>query len=133
MFLDSLVERPGDGLTTAVEAAEELKEDLLGDVNVVGSAAHALVLDGGSGGLAATVDGDGLAAHGVAVGLGAHETDSDGDNAGALVLAAVVLTARAEADGVVGDVTGVLVAAGAAGADAVVGSRSRGLAGRRRG
>ena len=100
------VKRPRHGQTTTLEGVVELQEDLLGHVNVVELAAHALVLDGGGGSLAVGGDGDCLAAHGVPVGLGAHEEVGDGHDVVRLVGVGVVLAAGAEAKGVVGELAG---------------------------
>lgn len=99
------VERPGHLHPAAVEAAEELLEGLLADIDVGGTAAGALVADLGLDRLAVGVEGDGLAAHGVAVGLGAHEVGGDGGDVLGVVHAGVVLTAGTETDSVVGDLT----------------------------
>lgn len=105
-----LVERPGGVQTTAFEAVKEVHEDLLADVDVFGCAAHALVLDDGGGGPAIGVNGDGLATHGVSVGDTAHQSDGDGNNTLAFILARVVNAARAHAHIVVGDFSRVLAA-----------------------
>lgn len=62
-------------------AVGELAEELLREVDASIDAAHALVADDGEGGVAGgrVVDGDSLAAVGVAVGLGAHEVVGEGD------------------------------------------------------
>lgn len=128
------VERPSDGLATGAEVAPELLVDLLADINVVHLAARALVADGSLDGLAVAVDGDGLAALGVAVGLGTHEAGGQGNNVLRVVLARVVLTASAEADSVVSDVARLVAAAAAARAGSAGGSLGLGArgSGRRR-
>lgn len=105
MTVIDLSERPGARHASAAEATEELVVDLLADVNVVLRAAHALVLDNGSGSLAVGRDGDGLATHWVAVRLGAHHEVGESDNASSVVGAGVILTAGTHTDGVVGDLT----------------------------
>lgn len=96
------IKPPRDGHAAVLERPEELDKDFLGDVNVVGGAAHALVLDGGAGCLAVgRLDGDALAAHGVSVGLGAHEQVGEGDNVLRLVCARVVVATGAETGNVV--------------------------------
>ena len=98
----SLVEPPGSSGTTDIELGE-LEERCVGEIDRVAFAAHALVDDGRSGGLAALLDGDGFSAVWVAVGLGAHQTDWESDD---LVDAAIVgLSTGAEAGFVVGDVS----------------------------
>ncbi len=87
---NTLVERPLDAPAANIERAKQLEEQLLRGIDVAEGAARALVVNQGLGGLAVGLDGNGLAAHGVAVGLGAHQRGRDGDNVGAVVLAAVV-------------------------------------------
>lgn len=102
----NLVEGPGAVRSTGAEVTPELLVDLLADVDVVLGTSHALVTDSGGGGLAIGVDGDGLATHGVAVGLSTHLHVRDGDNVSSLILAGIVLTASTHTDGVVGELTG---------------------------
>src|SRR5688572_27090141 len=62
-----VVEPPLDRLAANVESAEELKEHLLGAVDGIDGAAHALVADLCLDSLAVVADSDGLVAVGVAV------------------------------------------------------------------
>lgn len=130
-----VVERPRDGSATRVEAAHELLVDLLADINGVVVTARALVADGGLNRLAVAVDGDGLAAHGVVVGLGAHHRAGDGHNVIGLILARVILTTGSETDGVVGKVTSELALTALVAVTARAGGRglSSGRRRRRRG
>lgn len=103
--MGSLGPGPRD-LHTPVRQIRQLLEQLLGHVDAVRHAARALVLNSARGGLAAegVVDLDGLAAHGVSVGLGTHGGCRHGDDVGGHVLAAVVDAAGAEAEAVVCEV-----------------------------
>lgn len=84
--------------------AGEVVEDGRGQVDGVAIAAHALVDDGGSGGLAGALagDGDGTSAVGVAVGLLTHERVRECND---VIAIAGGDTARAEPSVVVGDVS----------------------------
>ena len=78
----------------AAEATEELLVHLLADVDVLLGAAHALVLDDGGGSLAVGLDVDGLAAHGVAVGLSAHHEVAESDDVVRVIGTSIVFTAK---------------------------------------
>src|SRR5262249_44959499 len=90
-----LVEPPVAGCAADGIGTEEFEEGLLAEVNVVVGAAHALVGDDGRGGLAAALDGDGLSAEGVAVGLGTHEQVRQGNDIDGEILARVVRSTTA--------------------------------------
>lgn len=79
-------ELPLDSSATNAEVAEEVEEGLFADVNIVRLAAHALVADGGCGGLAVACDLDLLSAVRVAVGQSTHDQDRDGNNVLGVVL-----------------------------------------------
>jgi len=124
LWLRCLVEPPLDLDAASIEIAGDLLEALLADIDVVDGAAHALVLDDGGGSLAVSLDGDGLAAHGVAVGDGAHQEVREGNNVLRLVLAGVVIATSTHADVVVGELAslgGAAAAAAATRATAIVG------------
>lgn len=126
--VEYLVEPPLDLSATGSQRAEELEEGGLGHVDGLGLAAHALVADGANNFLAVGADGDGLTAHGVAVGLGAHEEVRKGDNVVRVVLASVIETAGTKTDIVVCQVARVAVAWGAAAtAVGALGPLGRGL------
>lgn len=116
-------EVPG-GLGTADGLAGELVEDGRRQVDGVAIAAHALVDDGGGGGLAGALalDGDGAAAVGVAVGLLAHEGVREGDD---VLRVGRRNAARAQAGVVVGDVAGAGAALGALAAAAAAAGAGR--------
>lgn len=99
---ESLVEPPLGGGTTDIELSE-LEESRVGEIDGVAFAAHALVYHGSGGGLAALLDGDGLTAVWVAVGLSTHHSDWESDD---FVDAAIGgLSTGTEAGFVVGDVS----------------------------
>jgi len=109
-----LVEPPLDLRAARVKAAPDLIVDLAADIDVVDGTAHALVLDGSLGGLAVGLDGDGLTAHGVVVGRGAHQEVRESDNVNGIVLAGIIVTASTLTDVVVSELSVLGRATGAA-------------------
>lgn len=87
-----------------VERVEKLKENLFGRVNITRGAARALVMDKSIDRLAVGRDGDGFAAHGISVGLSAHELRRDCNNVLGVVLTTIIEATRAQAESEVGNV-----------------------------
>lgn len=97
-----LVEVPIGGRAADIEVDAESGEGRVGQIQAGADAAHALVDNRGLDRGTALADGDGLAAVWVAVALGAHHADWQGDDEIGLAIGG--LAARAEAGLVVGDV-----------------------------
>lgn len=77
------------GLGTAEGEVGKIFKCEIGEINGVPHAAHAFINDSRNGRLAVSVDGDGHSAEGISIGLCAHHSNREGDDAGRVAVAVV--------------------------------------------